>query len=419
MHDAPFALPKSVDVAIVGAGPHALTLMTHLLQKRQSIQGRCLVFDASGIWMSQWNRQFAAFEIPHLRSPAVHHPDPDAYALRRFAESRPDELFPPYDLPGTQLFHEFCQSVIQRWQLQDCVYPAEVLRVKPLRPRFRLEMHTGETIVARRVVVAGGGGKPQLPDWVSQISTSYPVDRLQHSQQIDLRGMNLTRETVLIIGGGLTSGHLALGAIARGAQVILMSRRCLYEKQFDAEPGWLGPKYLKGFWANPSWEARAQIVQQARNGGSLTPAIMTQLRRAYHAGKITFYEQCQVAKAEWLGNCWRICCDNHAVHECIRSQSIERIWLATGTKLDVAQNLLLSQMLEQCPTNVVNGFPVLDEHLRWHGCEVFIMGGLAALQVGPTARNLSGARMASERIVPAIIKPSLAIASHYSPTELC
>jgi hypothetical protein len=36
------------------------------------------------------------------------------------------------------------------------------------------------------------------------------------------------------------------------------------------------------------------------------------------------------------------------------------------------------------------------------------MGGLAALQVGPTARNLSGARMACEKIVPAIVKPTVA-----------
>jgi len=32
------------------------------------------------------------------------------------------------------------------------------------------------------------------------------------------------------------------------------------------------------------------------------------------------------------------------------------------------------------------------------------MGGLAALQVGPTARNISGARMASDRIVPVLAK---------------
>jgi hypothetical protein len=32
------------------------------------------------------------------------------------------------------------------------------------------------------------------------------------------------------------------------------------------------------------------------------------------------------------------------------------------------------------------------------------MGGLAALQIGPTARNLSGARMASDKMLKAIIK---------------
>nr|WP_273247354.1 hypothetical protein [Limnospira indica] len=31
-----------------------------------------------------------------MRSPAVHHPDPDPYSLRRLAENRFMELFPPY-----------------------------------------------------------------------------------------------------------------------------------------------------------------------------------------------------------------------------------------------------------------------------------------------------------------------------------
>lgn len=44
------------------------------------------------------------------------------------------------------------------------------------------------------------------------------------------------------------------------------------------------------------------------------------------------------------------------------------------------------------------------------------MGGLAALQVGPTARNLSGARMACEKIVPAIVKPSVSF--FHSITEV-
>jgi hypothetical protein len=59
------------------------------------------------------------------------------------------------------------------------------------------------------------------------------------------------------------------------------------------------------------------------------------------------------------------------------------------------------------PIEVVNGLPVIYEHLRWQGCELFIMGGLAALRVGPAARNLSGARAASDQIVPALTKSSL------------
>ena len=86
MEDTQPPLPTKIGLAVIGAGPHALTLVTHLLQKRQTMQGKFLVFDPSGRWMSRPYQQFAALEIPHLRSPAVHHPDPNHFALRKFAE---------------------------------------------------------------------------------------------------------------------------------------------------------------------------------------------------------------------------------------------------------------------------------------------------------------------------------------------
>lgn len=415
MFDLPLGLPNSIDLAIVGAGPHALTLVTHLLQKKKSLRGRFLVFDPSGTWMQQWHHQFAAFEIPHLRSPAVHQPDPDPHALRTFAEGRSHELFPPYDLPGTRLFQDFCQEVVRRWQLENAVYPASVKRIEPLshhrRSRFCLELSTGQLISARRVVIANGSGIPHLPDWVERIPNPYPADRLLHSHQIQLQGLQLQGQRVLIIGGGLTSGHLAIGAIQRGAEVLLMSRRNLYEKLFDADPGWLGPKYLKAFWADPNWDNRWQMIQQARNGGSMTPAILTQLRRLQRDGKIQFYEQCQVSQARWKEPHWQICCDNSDIHECIHNQPIDRIWLATGSQLNAANHPLLQSVLQTHPIEMVNGLPVVNEHLRWPGCELFLMGGMAALQVGPTARNLSGARAVSDRIVPALTKNSLAFSA--------
>ncbi len=80
-----------------------------------------------------------------------------------------------------------------------------------------------------------GSGKVQLPHWVERITSDYPSDKLCHSQQVDLRHLKLRRERILIIGGGLTSSHLAIGAVSLGATVTLMTRN-------DADPGWLEPK---------------------------------------------------------------------------------------------------------------------------------------------------------------------------------
>ncbi|MFZ4730611.1 MAG: FAD/NAD(P)-binding protein [Pseudanabaena sp.] len=394
-----------IDIAIIGAGVHALTLTLHVLQKRQALRERILIFDPSGNWLTQWHRQFAAQEIPHLRSPVVHHPAPDSFALRRFAENRPNELFPPYDLPSTKLFRDFCQNAIALQQLDERLIAAKVIDLEPImspRRGFRLWLNYGKNITAKRVVLATNSSIKQIPNWVERITPNYPSDRLVHSSDLNLAQERLKGETILIVGGGLTSGHLALGAIASGAKVLLMSRRQFKEKLFDADAGWLGPKYLKGFHAETDWQKRREIVLSARDGGSMTPSVMTQLRREHHSGKLEFHPECEVAEAIWNGTNWQIICTDGVELSC------HRLWLATGTRFDAqAEPLLAQQVMQQYPNPIVNGFPILDEHLRWAGCELFIMGGLAALQVGPTARNISGARMASDLIVPALTKSTI------------
>jgi hypothetical protein len=372
--------------------------------------------------MNQWQQQFAAQQIPYLRSPAVHHPDPNPYELRRFAEHRDQELFPPYDRPGTELFNDFCSEVIRRWKLADKVYRAKVSQILPIkhasRSRFQLVLDTEKTIIARRVVLATGSGQVQLPDWVERITSDYPPDKLCHSQQVNLHQLNLTGERILIIGGGLTSGHLAMGAINLGATVTLMTRKQLQSKIFDADPGWLGPKYLKDFDAEIDWHTRYHKIQQARNGGSMTPEMMLQLKRAANEGKIMIDECCQVSSAQWR-NLWQVSCvggNQHQHGDCtwlgnpaVPRHQFNRIWLATGTKINASGHPLLKDVLQAYPTEIVNGLPVLDNYLRLPKSNFFIMGGLAALQVGPVARNIGGGKMAGRLIVPAIVKPSLVV----------
>ncbi|MDJ0724623.1 MAG: FAD/NAD(P)-binding protein [Prochloraceae cyanobacterium] len=398
-------LPQYIDLAIVGAGVQALTLTTHLLQKSSKHSSKFIVIDSDGVWMKQWHHQFAAQQIPHLRSPAVHHPDPNSYELRRFAENRKNELFPPYDRPGTKLFADFCHEVIRRWDLEDKVYRGKVRQILPIKHRsrsgFQLVLDDEKSLIARKVVLAIGSGEIQLPEWAKRIDLDRLSDRLCHSVAVDLRHLNLARERILVIGGGLTSAHLAIGAINLGAKVTLMTRKPLQEKIFDADPGWLGPKYLKDFHAETDWHLRWQMIHNARNGGSITPEMMLQLRKASREGKVALNQNCQVSSASWQDNNWQVNCQDNNKHQ------FNRIWLATGTKLDARDLPLLKDVLQVYPTEIVNGLPVLDDRLRLPKSNFLIMGALAALQIGPVARNIAGGIRACERIVPALIKPSL------------
>ncbi|NJN31236.1 MAG: lysine N(6)-hydroxylase/L-ornithine N(5)-oxygenase family protein [Synechococcales cyanobacterium RM1_1_8] len=414
------AFPATLKLAVIGAGPQGLTLLTHLLQKRPQLRGQFRVFDPSGQWMQRWREQFAAQEIEHLRSPAVHHPDPHPGALRNFAEGRESELYPPYALPGTQLFNEHCAAVIQRWQLEDCILPHPVEGLTLSSGRFPFTLHSPAGLVkARRVILATGSGQPHWPDWAVRAQLEHFLSgsdaRIAHSSQVDLRQLpSLQGEQILIIGGGLSSGHLALGAVRRGARVTLMTRRNCREKLFDADPGWLGPKYLKGFAAETDWYKRWQMIRDARDGGSFTPEVLTKLRRLSRDGKVQFLEYCQVKQATWGDNQWQIEFDELGSNKPELAGgnahcTAKRIWLATGSTLDAAQHPLLQSIQQSHPAELVNGLPVLDQHLRWPGLELFVSGGLAALQLGPAARNLFGGRLAAERIVPAIAKPSLAL----------
>jgi len=411
------------DIAVIGAGPQALTLITHLLQKNKKMRvgnafrhenrlsaGRSpgfQVFDPSGTWLAQWHQQFAAQEIPHLRSPAVHHPDSNPHMLLNFAEARQDELYVPYNRPGTKLFHEFCETVIDRWHLRDQVVKAQIVGLTPQKKGFRLTLDNGRVAIARRVVFAGGARVPKLPEWAKPLA-HHPPERLCHAQSVRLPSLpSLANKTVLIVGGGLTSAHLAIGAVKRGAKVLLLGRRVFQEKIFDAAPGWLGPKYLKGFEAESDWHQRWQMIRQARDGGSFTPEALTKLRQLSRENRVVLYERCEVTSAVWKETHWQVQCNNPAVHDCFNHQQIDRIWLATGTQLDITAHSLLGEILEKYPVETVNGLPVLDKYLRWPGCNLFLMGPWSALQVGPVARNLFGAKLACDRIVPALTKSSI------------
>lgn len=380
------------DVLVVGAGPHALTCCSYLLRQRPTLQERLLVVDPDG-WLTCWNRRFDALGIDRLRSHVIDHPDPEPYALWQFAQG-PDKKMGPYTAPGVRLFADFCRTIVARHGLDEVLRRGRIERIVNSGRGLWAMLADGNRLLAQRVVLATNTRVPRLPSWARDLAEQAPPGRILHTEELDLRGVRLGGERVMVIGGGLTAGQIALTALTRGATVTLVSRGRLRRQVFDVQGGWLTPTELRGFYAEPAARRRVELIEAARRS-SMTPAVVFGLAEGISTGVVHLREGCEVRSANWDGSGWRVNLDQ-------RTEEVQRIWLATGTSPRLATESLLAQVIASQPTEVASGLPVLDSACRWPGTEVHLMGGLAALQLGPAARNLAGARMAAERIVPCV-----------------
>ena len=73
--------------------------------------------------------------------------------------------------------------------------------------------------------------------------------------------------------------------------------------------------------------------------------------------------------------------------------------LASGFGVERPGGVLIDQLIESAQLACADcGYPIVDAALRWHS-RVFVSGALAELELGPSSRNIAGARRAAERII--------------------
>lgn len=368
-------------VLVVGAGPHALTAAAYLLAADSGLAGRICVADPQP-WLAAWERRFARLRLSVLRSSCVHHPDPRPYALVEHVVSRGrrQDLVGPDSRPTTGVFKDFTDSLVQRLDLERARIPAAVTALHP-RDDGRVDVHLGEVRVrVDHVVLATNAARPHVP-----------LLGARHSTTVDLDGPCRPR-SVCVVGGGLSAGHLALAAARLGTRVHLVTRRAIRAQAMDVDAVWLGhalPGYLE---TTP--DDRARTVRAAR-AGSMPQAELTALQAhelvTLHQGR-TVAEVVPCGRRRRVRLASRDSDDGHA-----KQLLVDEVWLGTGQHLDVGFDPVTSRLLREVPVQVVHGLPVLDGDLSWGGTAIHLMGGLTALQTGPAAVGLAGARLAAER----------------------
>ncbi|XP_061608632.1 uncharacterized protein zgc:113276 [Phyllopteryx taeniolatus] len=368
-----------------------------------------------------------------------------------------------FSLPSTKLSLDFFKDQVARYNLdkvlvkgtvsritavqmgqEDSAIDEEVLRRsdkqggwmrKKRVKHFQVQLEGGVVLEARQVVMATGPTRAQManiPQWVTNIQESFPEGRLQHTVHLMHCQQNLEDtddvtegscvvcepgHRVMVVGGGLTSAHVVSIALQQGAShVTWVMRKHLQLKQFDVgdveslvgryshvEHGIKmdGQAFLRQFFNERSLHKRLAMIRQARKGGAITPEAYIQLQPFISKGQVDVKTYCQVTEASWCyrNQAWRLSLSNG------EHWTGDTIWLATGCKLDVKQDPLLSEVMKEFPIQVLDGWPCISESLHWaEGCPLYLMGQYTALQIGPHAVNLAGGQAASARIAKHILR---------------
>lgn len=419
------------------------------------------VVDTHRDWLEQWQYQFNRLEIQYLRSSASAHVDPVSWeALSReierksFTQNEPlcrelrhvprtDSYHGPFIAPSAPQFFNFCKKIIQRYNLESIVEKAsaESIAVDSSDSKDRVytvHLSTGETVRAQHVVLAlGPQREPIWPDALiefkdfrtrSRLPLVHSVELLspcaQHewTRLLEVKSKSPTTR-VLVIGGGLTSAHLMLvlhkhfSAQHRAEQVhlTLVARDELRIQAFDIDIPWMGRTRghkLAQFWSERDFERRAESLKEARNGGaSISPEafeLLVELQRTSHS-QVEILESTEVVYAEYLEHDEQWHVEFQEENLLMQGDKVyDYIVCATGTTTSLAHERLLSAFHSEMDFTTTNQANLTPELRVAPGQNIYVLGDSAALQLGPGAVNLMGARAGAARVARAI-KTSLGL----------
>lgn len=384
-----------LDVIIVGSGIHGVHLAAVLLERGLVTRDRLRLIDPHEAPLSRWNACTNNVSIEYLRSPGVHHIGVQPLDLMKFANYAPgvrdDRFTAPYQQPAYTVFQAHARHVVEHFRLGELHIRG---RVKSIQlDEHRATVATENSSHEARLIVLAIGGMEQvaIPEWAEPLrARGVPL------RHVFDHGFELNHEAhegrVVIVGGGLTAVQTALSLARTGKnQVTLLSRHRLRAHHFDADPGWMGPKYLNAFNSEPSYEKRREMILSARFRGSAPKDVLRQLDTEIAAGRVKLHIG-EATAANFEQERFFL---SLADGGCLEA---EAMLLATGFIRKRPGGSAIDELIERYALQTAPcGFPIVDRALRWHP-RIAVMGPLAELEVGPTSRNIVGAQRAAVRI---------------------
>ncbi len=388
-----------LDWLIIGGGVHGTMLSRALVTEGGVARAGLRVLDPWHRPLHRWRECAESTGMEFLRSPDLHHLDGPSRSLLDFARARGGEasaLFRgAWRRPSRTLFEDHADAVIARSRLADLRLEGTARSIRPRR-RGGLEVETdrGALAAARVLLAIGAGDRPPWPRWAAELRRrGAPIRHLLEPGAATPERAGARR--VVVVGGGLSALEAALAAARRRpGSVALVSRHRPRVHAFDTDPDWLGPRRMRLFRRERDPARRRRLIAEARHSGSVPADAAAELETARRRGSVRFVLG-SIRAARWNGKLELEAADDGRP----LSLAADLVLLATGFGDGCPAAPALDGLVEAFgPRRAACGFPRLDASLQWYP-GLFVSGPLAELELGPTARNIHGARLAARRLL--------------------
>jgi thioredoxin reductase len=398
-------MPQPTDVAIVGAGPYGLSIAAHLAQLKVPFR---IFGKPMETWLDHMPRGM------HLKSDGfasrIYHPE-GRLTLGEYCRER---TLPYADTGIPVRLETFCQYGLEfQRRFVPTLEQKLVTDLKGGALGFTMTLDTGETVAARRVVVATGVSNfHYLPPSIEGLR-GFVSHSSEHSDLTTFKGRD-----IIVLGRGASAVDMAVLLQQAGANVRLVARKptlglnkppSLKQRLFKPQTG-LGPSWKSWFFSN-----HATAFHHLPSGTRLK-CVQSHLGPAgcwFMAERITRVPQLlgrTPVDAKVIGGRVRL---ELAMDEGRRRQIIEadHVIAATGYRPRLDRLTFMSPDLS-ASIRLLAGTPVLSTRFESNVPNLYFVGPIAANSFGPLMRFAFGADYAARRLSPHL---ALGSARYYEP----
>ncbi|NLP51439.1 FAD/NAD(P)-binding protein [Bacillus sp. RO1] len=382
---------------IIGGGIQGLTVATFLLKKNKTTINKIRIVDPNPKPLENWKRCTSTISMPYLRSPSVHHLDTDPFSLQSFSKKEKvyqgsNDFYGRYKRPSLHMFNDHCDHLVDDLEIMKAYVRSKVSNVEKSNGYWKVYLQTGEVLQTEKVVIAiGMSDQLHLPEWASRLKKQRP-NSLFHVFDKDLPSFENMDGPFVVVGGGITATHLAIKlATLFPGEVTMLKRHSFRVHDFDSNPEWLGPKMRHPFIKIKDYENRRKAIKSARHKGSIPSELRNRISHLVRSKKLAIKDG---IINDFVGqyNDVQLLLENG---EKITGGSI---LLATGFEQGLPGKEWLDPVIKQEKLPCAKcGYPIVNHMLEW-APNLYVSGALAELEVGPIARNISGARVAANII---------------------